>query len=133
MAFLLAQADFLTRDSLMAGVVEETVEEDTLLDRIMFEDIAGHKQVVWNRENSLGAGAVWREVNEEIAESAPTYSNQTQKLSILSTRVEIDNFEAATKGAVQAVIPRSTTAPHRVHPAPPSQGCTTSCRRQVQT
>jgi len=105
MAFLLAQADFLTRDQLMAGVVEETVEEDTLLDQIMFEDIAGHKQVVWNRESSLGAVATFREVNEEIAESAPTYSNQTQALSILSTRVEIDNFEAQTKGAVQAVIP----------------------------
>ena len=104
MGFLLAQADYLTRDMLLAGVSETTVEEDELLRFLPFEDIQGHKQVAFNRENSLGADGSWREVNDEIAESAPTYTNVTQPLSILSTREEIDHFVVETKDAVQNVL-----------------------------
>ena len=104
MSFLLAQADFLTTNDLQAGISEETVEEDNLLRLLPFEDIAGFQQVEWNRENSLGSLAAFRSVNEEIAESAPTYSNQTQALSILSTREEIDRFNVETKSAVQNVL-----------------------------
>jgi len=104
MAFLLAQADFLTVDKLRAGISEQTVEEDPLMSMLPFEDIAGHKQVAFNRENSLGGEAQWSEINEVIAESAPTYTNVTQALSILRAREEIDHFVVETKDAVQNVL-----------------------------
>lgn len=103
MAFQLTDADYLTRDKVMAGISEETVEEDNLFSSIFFEDMGGHKQVNWNRENSLGSDAVFRGINEEIAESAPTYSQQTKTLSRMATRVELDRFLVTTKDAVQNV------------------------------
>lgn len=103
MAATLTEVNKLSRNMLMAGVAEETVEEDTLLDFMMFDDLMGHTQVNWNRENSLGSDAVFRGINEEIAESAPTYSNQSATLKRLSTRIELDNFLMQTKNAVQDV------------------------------
>ena len=87
MALPLAQADLLTIDALMAGIVEETVEEDALLSNLPFETISGYKQVSWNRESTLGAESQYIQPNEEIGESSPTFSNQTQTLSILADRV----------------------------------------------
>ena len=103
MALPLAQADLLTIDALMAGIVEETVEEDALLSNLPFETISGYKQVSWNRESTLGAESQYIQPNEEIGESSPTFSNQTQTLSILADRVELDNFLVTTKDAVQSI------------------------------
>lgn len=104
MAFLLAQADNLTHDMIIPGVAEQTVEEDPLLNYIPWVSSNGYKQVAWNRENSLGSESQWIEVNDEIQESAPTYSQQTTTLSILADRVEIDEFLVETKDAVQNVL-----------------------------
>lgn len=104
MALPLAQADFLTHDLVMAGIVEETVEEDALFNYLPFEDLNGYKQVAWNRESTLPAESQYIGVNEEVAESTPTWSQQTDTLKILADRLEIDNFLASTKDAVQSVV-----------------------------
>ena len=104
MALPLAQADFLTHDLVMAGIVEETVEEDALFNYLPFEDLNGYKQVAWNRESTLPAESQYIGVNEEVAESTPTWSQQTDTLKILADRIEIDNFLADTKDAVQSVV-----------------------------
>ena len=104
MALPLAQADFLTHDQIMAGIVEETVEEDALFNYLPFEDLNGYKQVAWNRESTLPAESQYIGVNEEVAESTPTWSQQTDTLRILADRIEIDNFLASTKDAVQSVV-----------------------------
>ena len=104
MALPLAQADFLTHDQIMAGIVEETVEEDALFNYLPFEDLNGYKQVAWNRESTLPAESQYIGVNEEVAESTPTWSQQTDTLKILADRIEIDNFIASTKDAVQSIV-----------------------------
>ena len=88
----------------MAGIVEETVEEDGLLGILPFEDLSGFKQVAWNRESTLPAESQYIAVNEEIQESAPTWSNQTQTLKILADRIEIDKFLSTTKDGIQSVV-----------------------------
>ena len=88
----------------MLGIVEETVEEDPLLNFLPFETVSG-VQVVWNREDSLGSESQFINPNDEIQESAPTYSKQTQTLSILADRIELDEFLVQTKSNLQAVEP----------------------------
>jgi hypothetical protein len=102
MALSLSEANKLTRDFVFAGIVEETVEEDSVLGLIPFENVTG-TQVVWNRENSLGADSQYIQPSEEIAESTPTWSKQTQTLSILADRAEFDNFLLQTKSDLQSV------------------------------
>jgi hypothetical protein len=102
-ALPLASADNLTRDEVFAGIVEETIEEDFLLERLPFETISGFKQVTWNKENSLGGDSQWISVNEEVQESAPTWTSTSQALSILADRIELDRFLVETKDAVQPI------------------------------
>jgi len=102
MAVSLSEANKLTRDYLFAGIVEETVEEDAVFARLPFENITG-VQAVWNRESSLGGESQYVQPNEEITESTPTWSKQSQTLSILADRAEFDNFLMQTKSDVQNV------------------------------
>ena len=103
MALPLAEADKLTTDLIWAGIVEETVEEDPLLMHLPFEGSSGYKQVVYNRENDLGAESQYIGPNEEIGESTPTWTQKTETLKILADRMEIDRFIAETKNAIQSV------------------------------
>jgi hypothetical protein len=102
-ALTLTNANYLANNAIMAGIVEETVEEDPLLEHLPFETMSGFRQIEWNREDSLGAESQYIEPNDEIAESSPTWSNQTTTLSILADRIELDNFLVTTKDSIQSV------------------------------
>ena len=105
MSFLLTDADYLSRAKVFPGVSETVVEEGPILNYQPFEGLDGHTQVSYNRENSLGIDSQFYNPNEEVTESAPTYTNVTDTLKIMRDREEIDHFLYTTKGAVQAVLP----------------------------
>lgn len=96
MALLRAEAEKLSNNQLIAGVIDQIIERDDLMAVLPFLGVNG-KAYVYNRENTLG-GAAWLDPNEAITESAASFTEVVAKLRILAGDVDVDKFLQSTMG-----------------------------------
>jgi hypothetical protein len=90
MALLKEQAEKLSNNMLVAGVIEEIIEKDELFALLPFMGIQG-KAYVYDRENTL-ASADFLDPNDTVGEGASTFTEVISKLRILIGDVDVDKF-----------------------------------------
>jgi hypothetical protein len=95
MPLLQAEADKLSNNQLVAGVIEEIIEKDELFALLPFVGING-KAYVYDREDTL-PDADFLAVNDTVNESAGTFTEVTAKLRILAGDVDVDKFLQETE------------------------------------
>lgn len=96
MPLLKTEAEKLSNNQLVAGVITEIIDRDDLFAILPFTKVNG-KAYVYNRENAL-ATADWLDPNDEVKESASTFTEVTTNLRILAGDVDVDKFLIATMG-----------------------------------
>jgi len=94
MPLLREEAESLSNNQLISGVIDEIIERDDLFAILPFLRTDG-KAYVYNREKTLG-GADWLDPNDSINESAAGFQEVVAKLRILAGDVDIDKFLQAT-------------------------------------
>lgn len=94
MPLLKTEAEKLSNNDLVAGVIEEIIDKDDLFAVLPFTKTDG-KAYVYNRENTISE-AVFVDPNETITEEASTFTTVTTLLKILAGDVDVDKFLAAT-------------------------------------
>lgn len=95
MPLLKAEADKLSNNQLERGVIEEIIEKDELFALLPFMKV-NSKAYVYNRENGM-SGAAFLDPNEEVPESAATFTQVTVTLKIIAGDVDVDKFLQATE------------------------------------
>lgn len=96
MPLLRAEAEKLSNNTLVQGIVEEIIDRDHFFAFIPFSKV-NSKALVYNRENTL-AGADFLDPNDTINEEASTFTEVTAKLRILAGDVDVDKFLIETMG-----------------------------------
>jgi hypothetical protein len=96
MPLLRTEAEKLSNNHLVAGVIEEILDTDEMFALLPFVQVNG-KAYVYDRENAL-PGADFLDPNDPINESAATFTEVTAKLKILAGDVDVDKFLAQTMG-----------------------------------
>lgn len=96
MALTLAEANKLTENRMVPGIVETFVKESPVIDRIPFKDIAGNAYK-YNEELAL-PGVEFRAVNAAYAESTGTVNPKTESIVILGGDADVDTFLVKTGG-----------------------------------
>lgn len=94
MPLLRVEAERLSNNQLLAGVVEQIIDRDDLFSILPFQGVNG-KAYVYNREKTL-AGADFLDPNDTINESASTFEEVVAKLRILAGDVDVDKFLQGT-------------------------------------
>ncbi|WP_151708812.1 major capsid protein [Acinetobacter brisouii] len=96
MPLLREEAEKLSNNTLVAGVIDEIIERDDLFSVLPFVAV-NSKAYVYNREATL-ADADFLDPNDEITEGASTFTEVVAKLRILAGDVDIDKFLETTMG-----------------------------------
>ncbi len=94
MPLLSAQAQLLSNNDLVAGVIDEIIYRDDLFSVLPFMGVNG-KAYVYNQENTLGA-ATWLNPNDTVTEAAATFNEVVTTLKILAGDVDVDKFLQTT-------------------------------------
>ena len=97
MALLKVEAEKLSNNDLVAGVIEEIIDKDDLFAVLPFVKSEG-KAYVYNRENALSEGSFLDPVSDTVPEGAATFTEVTTHLRILAGDVDVDKFLDATMG-----------------------------------
>lgn len=90
MPLLRTEAERLSANQMVQGVIEEIIERDDLFSILPFVQTEG-KAYLYNREKTIG-GADWLDPNDPINESAATFEEVVAKLRILAGDVDVDKF-----------------------------------------
>jgi len=98
MPLLTAEAEKLSQNMLVQGVVENIITSDQLFSLLPFTPIEG-KAYVYNREATLGS-ADFVDTDDVINESAATYTPVTTKLRRIVTDADVDDFLQGTQSDV---------------------------------
>lgn len=101
MALLKAEAEKLSNNQLVAGVIEEIIDKDETFARLPFTGIDG-KAYVYNRENTISEASFIDPVNDTVPEGAATFTEVTSKLRVLIGDVDVDKFLDTTMGDTNA-------------------------------
>lgn len=96
MALLRTEAEKLSNNQLVSGIIEEIIDRDEMFALLPFTKVNG-KAYVYNRENALPTVS-FLDPNDAVTESAATFSEVTAKLRIIAGDVDVDKFLAATMG-----------------------------------
>ncbi len=99
MALTLAEAAKLSRDMVLAGVMESIIKESPVLDALPFIDVVGNA-FVYNRL-AAEPGVAFQAVGDTWTESTPAYTKVTQALTILGGDADVDNYIQLTRSDVQ--------------------------------
>ena len=99
MALTLAEANKLSNDVLVQGVIETVMKDSPVLQTLPFIEIVGNG-LTYNRENRAPTVAFYS-VGDAWAESTPTFSQLTAKLAIMGGDADVDNYLATTRSNVQ--------------------------------
>lgn len=102
MALLRTEAEKLSNNTLLSGVITEIIDRDDLFSILPFTKVDS-KAYVYNRENAL-ATADWLDPNETINESASTFTEVIAKLRILAGDVDVDKFLSGTMSDTNAQL-----------------------------
>lgn len=90
MPLLQVEADKLSNNQLIAGVIEEIIDKDELFALLPFVGVNG-KAYVYDRENTLSE-ADFLDPNDTVNEGAATFTEVISKLRILAGDVDVDKF-----------------------------------------
>ena len=101
MALTLTEAEKLSNDVLLKGIIQTTVKDSAVLQRMPFIEIVGNA-LTYNSENAM-ASAGFYDVGDTWAESTPTFTQKTATLKILGGDADVDNFVKATRSNVQDI------------------------------
>lgn len=94
MPLLRVQAEKLSENDLVRGVIEEVIDKDDLFAILPFVKTEG-KAYVYNREDGV-VEAEFLDPNDNVTESAATFTEHTTRVRILASDVDIDKFLAGT-------------------------------------
>lgn len=94
MPLLKAEAEKLSENDLVRGVIEEVIDRDDLFAILPFTRTSG-KAYVYDREKAV-VEAAFLDPNEEVAEGAAEFVEVVTKLRILAHDVDVDKFLATT-------------------------------------
>lgn len=94
MALLKAEAEKLSNNQLIAGVIEEIIDKEDLFAVLPFTQVNG-KAYVYNREATLSE-ASFLDPYEAVPEGAATFEEVIARLKILAGDVDVDKFLAGT-------------------------------------
>jgi hypothetical protein len=94
MPLLTAEAEKLSQNLLVQGVIENIVTSDQLYSLLPFTPVEG-KAVLYNRELTLGSAA-FVDTDDAISESAATFTPVTEKLRRIVSDVDVDDFLQGT-------------------------------------
>lgn len=100
MPLLKEEAERLSQDDMVSGVIDEIIDRDDLFAIMPFVKTEG-KAYVYNREKTVG-NAEWLDPNDPINESAATFQEVTTNLRILAGDVDVDKFLAGTMSDVNS-------------------------------
>ncbi len=101
MSLTLVEAAKLSNDVLLRGVMETTVKDSPILQRMPFIEIMGNA-LTYNRENVM-ASAGWYDVGDTWVESTPTFTQLTAALKILGGDADVDNYLKKSRSNVQDI------------------------------
>ena len=90
MALLRTEAEKLSNNDLISGVIEEIIDREETFALLPFVGVNG-KAYVYNRENVL-ATASWLDPNTNVPEDASTFTTVTALVKILIGDVDVDKF-----------------------------------------
>lgn len=99
MPLLIAEAEKLSTDDLVRGVIEEVIDKEELFAVLPFVQTAG-KAYVYNREGAV-VEAEFLDPNDTVSEGAAQFVEVTTNLRILAHDVDIDKFLSSTMSNVQ--------------------------------
>lgn len=94
MALLKVEAEKLSNNDLLRGVIEEVIDREDLFAVLPFVKTEG-KAYVYNRENGV-VEAEFLDPNDTVPEGAATFTEVMTKVRILAHDVDIDKFLAQT-------------------------------------
>lgn len=96
MPLLASEAQNLSNNQLVSGVIDQIIDRDDLFAILPFVKTEG-KAYVYNRENGIGT-ADWLDPNDAVNESAATFTEVVTRLRILAGDVDVDKFLQQTMG-----------------------------------
>lgn len=96
MPLLKTEAEKLSNNQLIAGVIDEIIERDDLFAVLPFIG-TNSKAYVYHQENTIGS-ADWLDPNDAVNESAATFTEVVAKLRIIAGDVDVDKFLQSTMG-----------------------------------
>lgn len=94
MPLLQAEAEKLSQNDLVAGIVEEIIDREDLFALLPFVKTKG-KTYDYEREGTASE-AVFLDPNEAVPEEASTFIDVSTKLTVLAGDVDVDKFLAGT-------------------------------------
>jgi hypothetical protein len=101
MSLSLVEAAKLSNDVLLKGIMETTVKDSPILQKMPFIPIQGNA-LTYNRENAMAA-TTWYDVGDTWGESTPTFSQLTASLKILGGDADVDNYIKKTRSNIQDI------------------------------
>ena len=102
MGLLRAEAEKLSENELVRGIIEEVIDKEDLFAVLPFVQTNG-KAYLYNRETSV-VEASFLDVGDTVPEGAATFSEQVAKLRILAHDVDIDKFLSGTMSDAQSQV-----------------------------
>ena len=99
MALTLAEAEKLSNDVLLQGVIETIIKNKPLMELLPFVPITGNG-LTYNQENSAATAGFFA-VGGTWTESTPTFTQQTAKLVVCGGDADVDNFLVRTRSNIQ--------------------------------
>ena len=102
MPLLRAEAERLSNNTLISGIITEIIDRDDLFALLPFVPV-NSRAYVYNREKTLG-GADFLDPNDPINESAATFEEVVAKLRIIAGDVDVDKFLDMTMSDVNSQL-----------------------------
>lgn len=99
MALTLTEAEKLSNDVLLQGIIETIVKDSPILQNMPFIQIVGNG-LTYNKENALPTVDFYN-VGDTWVESTPTFTQVTATLKILGGDADVDNFLKTTRSNIQ--------------------------------
>lgn len=99
MALTLAEAEKLSNDLLLQGVIETIIKDSPVLQRLPFIQIVGNG-LTYTRESVLPTVDFY-DVGDVWAESTPEFTKPTATLAILGGDADVDNYLKETRSNIQ--------------------------------
>lgn len=102
MALTLTEAEKLSTDILLKGIIETIIKDSPVLQELPFIQIVGNA-LKYVQENVLPTVAFYAPNATSWTESAPTFTEKTATLTILGGDADVDNFLKSTRSNVQDI------------------------------
>ena len=99
MALTLVEAEKLSNDVLLQGVIETVIKDSPILQALPFVQIQGNG-LTYTRESVLPSISFY-DVGDTWAESTPTFTQGTATLKIMGGDADVDNYLRSTRSNIQ--------------------------------